>query len=307
MKPRFLLLALLVAGLPLLPAADPPPNDKPAPIPKAEQPIKIDGVLDDAAWKDAPVVEVNYIWSKVGQRSDQPRMRVRYTWDDNYLYIGYETFDKNLIAIGTGEKEGPKNNQREGAVIGRDGADIVEFFISFGDPNFFWEVHHNALNQFNDIWCVVVDDKWPIAKSTINRFGIQFHTHEFINDDTEAGHTLAMAVKPKPKADGKPSTVNDPSDEDTGYTGEIRLPWFGLGAPMKAESHIQVKTDDPKKMKNIHGPWKMAGEEMRILAVVQDGDVKDHAGYFHSSPTKPGSWFHKDSHHWPKYVLEAKK
>ena len=234
MKPLSRLLFLFLLGLaawPLLTAADPPaPAEKAVAIPKAEQPIKIDGVLDDPAWKDAPVVTADYIWSKVGEKSPTPRMKVRYTWDDNYLYIGYETFDKNLTAIGTGEKKAPKDNQREGCVIGRDKADVVEFFISFGDTRFFWEVHHNASNQMNNIWCVVVDDNWPIAKSTINRFGIQFHTNEFIQDDEAAGHKLAMAVHLKPKADGKPSTVNDPSDEDTGYTAEIRLPWAGLGA-----------------------------------------------------------------------------
>jgi len=297
-----------LAVLPLLPAADPPaPAQKPTAIPKAEQPIKIDGVLDDPAWKDAPVVEAQYIWSKIGEKSAEPRMKVRYTWDDNYLYIGYETFDKNLVAIGTGEKKGPKGNQRETCVIGRDKADVVEFFISFGDLRFFWEIHHNAANNFSDIWIVVVDEKAPIAKSSLNRFGIQFHTRDFIEDDTEAGHTLMTALKLKPKADGKPSTVNDPSDEDTGYTAELRLPWLGLGAPFSAQTSMQIKTDDPKKTKNVNGPWKMAGQEMRILAVVQDGDVKENAGYFHSSPTKPGSWFHMGADHWPLYVLEAKK
>lgn len=293
--------------MPLLLAADPPPAEKAVALPKAEQPIKIDGDLDDPAWKDAPVIDVNYIWGKVGERSPTPRMKVRYTWNDNYLYIGYETFDKNLLARGTGEKEGPKANQREGAVFGTDQLDVVEFFIFFGDTRFFWEVHHNAQNQFNDIWCVVVDDTWPISKSSINRFGIQFHNREFIQDDTEAGHTLSMAVKMKPKADGKASTVNDSSDEDTGYIGEIRLPWLGLGAPLKSETMMQIPTDDPKKKKTVHGPWKMAGQEIMILAVVQDGDVKDHGGYFHSSPTKPGGGFHKDSHLWPRYLLEPKK
>ena len=142
-------------------------------------------------------------------------MNVRYTWDDNYLYIGYETFDKNLVALGTGEKEGPKDNQREGAVIGhaKEKVDVVEFFISFGDTRFFWEIHHNALNHFNDIWCVVADEKWPISKSTRNRFGIYFGTRDIIEDDADAGATLKTAVKMKPKADGKPSTVNDPSDD----------------------------------------------------------------------------------------------
>jgi hypothetical protein len=309
MKPRsrlFVLLAPCLALLPVLWAADPPaPKQEPVAIPKATQPIKIDGALDDAAWKDAAVLDVPYIWSKVGEKSGEPRMKVRYTWDDNYLYIGYETFDKNLVALGTGKKKGPKDNQRETCVIGRDKADVVEFFISFGDPNFFWEIHHNAANNFSDIWIVLVDEKAPIAKSSLNRFGIQFLTEEYIHDDTVAGHTLATAVKMKPKADGKPSTVNDPSDEDTGYTGEIRLPWFGLGAPMSAETYNQVKTEN--MIKSVHGPWKMAKEQMRILAVVQDGDVKDNAGYFHSSPTKPGGWFHKGAEHWPLYVLEAKK
>jgi hypothetical protein len=303
---RFLLLFGCLVVLPFLRAADPSaPEQKPVAIPKAAEPIKIDGDLNDPAWKDALAVDVPYIWSKVGEKSTEPRMKVRYTWDDNYLYIGYETFDKNLVALGTGKKKGPKDNQRETCVIGRDKADVVEFFISFGDPHFFWEIHHNAANKFSDIWCVVVEDNWPIAKSTRNRFGIQFLTEEYISDDSDAGHTLATAVKLKPKADGKPSTVNDPSDEDTGYTAELRLPWFGLGAPMSAESHIQVKSDDGK-MKNVHGPWKMAGQQIRILAVVQDGDVKDNAGYFHSSPTKPGGWFHKGSDHWPLYVLEGK-
>jgi len=302
-----LLLCLPLVALPFLSAADPAPAEKPGTIAKAEAPLQIDGVLDEPAWKDAAVVETQYVWGKVGQRSTEPRMRVRYTWDDNYLYIGYETFDKNLVALGTGDKEGPKGNQREGVVIGHptEKPDVVEFFISFGDTRFFWEIHQNAANHFNDIWCIVVDDSWPIAKSSINRFGIQFHNREYINDDTDAGHTLKTAVKPKPTSDSKPSTINDASDADTGYVGELRLPWLGLGAPLKAESHLQIKTDDPKKTKNIHGPWKMAGQELLILAVVQDADTKEH--YHHSSPTKPGGWFHKEAHLWPRYVLEAKK
>ncbi len=306
-RSRLVFLALpFLTALPLLPAADAPPEDKAVAIPKAAEPIKIDGALDDPAWKDAPVIAADYMYSKPGERSPTPRMKVRYTWDDNYLYIGYETFDKNLTALGTGEKKGPKDNQRERCVIGREKADVVEFFISFGDTHYFWEVHHNANNQFSDIWCVVVDDNAPIRASSLNRFGIQFLTQEFIQDDIEAGHTMMRAVKMKPKADGKPSTVNDPSDEDTGYTAEIRLPWHGLGAPTKAESRIQIKDGD--KTKSVHGPWKMAGEQLLILAVVQDGDVKEHGGYFHSSPTLKGSgFFHMEANRWPRYVLEGKK
>lgn len=301
-----LVLGSLTAGL--LSADDKPPAAKSAPILKSAEPIKIDGVLDDPAWQQATPVDVVYVWGKVGEKSKEPRMIAKYTWDDHYLYIGYETFDKNLIARTTGAKKGPKDNQREVCMISHptEKVDVVEFFISFGDPRFFWELHHNAANHFSDIFCVVADDNWPISKSTLFRFGIHFGTEQFLNDDVDGGRMLAKAVKLKPKTDGKSSTINDPGDEDSGYTAELRLPWIGLGAPVARETMVAVEPTVPgEKKRNIHGPWKMAGQELLILAVVQDGDTKEH--YFHSSPTKPGGWFHKGSEHWPKYVLEAAK
>jgi hypothetical protein len=286
-------------------ADDKKPSTKPAPIYKTDQPIKIDGVLDEPAWQKAVPVEANFIWGKVGQLSKEPRMTARYTWDDHYLYIAYETFDKNLIALGQGDKKGPKGNERERCVIGHETAkvDVVEFFISCGDERIFWEVHHNALNNFSDIFCIVSDDNWPIAKTNLFRFGINFGTDVVLQDDVDAGRTRAMAVKLKPKKDGQPSTVNDSSDEDTGYIGELRLPWFGLGAPLVSETYVTV--EEKGKKKNIHGPWKMGGQQVRILAVVQDGDINDH--YHHSSPTKPGGWFHKGADHYPRYILEPAK
>ena len=279
---------------------------EPIPVDKTVTAITIDGVLNEPAWKKAQVVEANYVWGQVGRRSSQPQMRVRYTWDDHYLYVGYETFDTNLVAIGTGEKEGPGDNLREGCAITHPTGkpDVVEFFISFGDLRFFWELHHNAANQFNDIWCVVVDKAWPISRSTMNRFGIQLLQREYLQDDAATGHRLGTAVALKPKADGKPSTVNDPNDVDTGYTGELRLPWLGLGAPLDRENWVTVPRDDSKAPPlRRHGPWKMAGQEIRILAVVQNGDLKER--YHHSSPTKPGDWFHKGAEHYPRYVLVA--
>jgi hypothetical protein len=299
--------AFLVGLAVMLAASEKKPEDKApvAEVRKSPGPITIDGVLDEPAWKEAKPVEVKYIWNdkEIGKISKEPRMTVRYTWDGDYLYIGYETFDKNLVALGTGEKEGPKDNQREGAKISdpKEKVDVVEFFISLGDTRFFWELHHNALNQFNDIWCVVPDESWPIHKSTLNRFGIYFGTREIVDDDAPAGVTLKTAVTMKPKADGKPSTVNDPSDVDTGYIGEMRLPWLGLGAPMSRETYRTIeKPGEPKRQ--AHGPWKMAGQEMRILAVFQDGDLADH--YHHSSPTKGGGWFHKGAEHYPLYLLK---
>jgi hypothetical protein len=292
-------LLVLVFSLPAGPGrGEPQTEPAPAAVWKSEAPLVIDGVLDEAAWDHAVRVPVDYVMGKTGQKSPDRHMEVRYTWDDHYFYIGYETFDKNLVALGTGKKEGPEKNQREGCEISHptQPVDVVEFFISFGDLRFFWEIHHNAANQFNDIWCTVYDDSWPISKSSIDRYGIHFGSSEFIKDDEEGGRTFASAVKLKPAADGRPSTLNDPGDTDTGYVGEIRIPWAGLGAPRDRE------TFDSKRH---HGPWKMEGQEMLVLAVVQDGDLKDR--YHHSSPTFPGGWFHKGAAHYPRLELAAAK
>src|SRR5438874_13460347 len=100
-------LALLVAHGTAEPKPDAP---KAGAIFKSQDAIKIDGVLDEPAWKNAIQVDADYVWSKIGEKSKEPRMKAWYTWDDHYLYIAYETFDRNLIALGTGEKKGPKGN-----------------------------------------------------------------------------------------------------------------------------------------------------------------------------------------------------
>src|SRR2546423_1370562 len=71
---------------------------RPVAIFKSKEPLKIDGALDEPAWKDALPIDVGYVWPKVGEKSKEPRMKAWYTWDDDYLYIGYETFDQNLVA-----------------------------------------------------------------------------------------------------------------------------------------------------------------------------------------------------------------
>ena len=274
---------------------------KPEPVYKTETPLVIDGKLDEPAWQKATPIAADFELSKTGVKSETQHMIVKYTWDDHYLYLGYETFDANLVAVGKDEKQGPPGNQRQSCEIydaKKDGAkvDVVEFFVSFGDEHFMWEIHQNALNQFNDILCVAVDPAWPIAKTAMSTYDIIFAPNEYLADEGE--YTVKMAVHLKPKADGQPSTVNDSSDTDTGYTGEIRLPWRSIGAPTAAATWIERKPEP-----RLPGPWKMAGQTVSILAVVQDGDLKER--YHHSSPTKKPGWFHKSQPDWPRYQFTA--
>ena len=104
---------------------------------------------------------------------------------------------------------------------------------------------------------------------------------------------LATAVKLKLRADGKPSTVNDASDCDTGYTAELRLPWRAL-APLAA----------CRKGSGDGSPWNMAGCRLRILAVVQNGDLPASVVRYHTStPYRRGGYFHQNISNWPIYWL----
>ena len=262
-------------------------------IPHTAQPIVVDGTLDEPVWQIATPVEVDLIEGKQGRKSDEKRMIAKYAWDGNYLFIAYETFDANLIALGNGRTEGPPGNQRPGGSIYDPGTkvDVVEFFISFGDERFMWEIHHNAINQFNDIFCIVPDPEWPVAKGTLTTYGIMFLDAEWLRDDPP--HTFARAVKLKPKADGMPSTPNAPGDVDTGYTAEIRIPWRAIGTPKAAETWRQ------ENGKRVPGPWNLVGQHVSLLAVVQDGDLPER--YHHSGPKRKPNWFHKTQPDWPVY------
>lgn len=258
---------------------------------KTDQPIKVDGILDEPAWQAAQVVEVKYILGKKGAASKEPRMNVKYLWDDHYLYIGYETFDSNLVAIAEGGKQGPEDNQRQGCAIWHKDkeikVDVVEFFITFGDYNMFWEIHHNALNQFNDMLVVTKLPAWKQNKPSIAPYDIYFGGQEFIADEGE--FKLAMAVMPKPNAENKPSTVNDDKDADTGYVGELRLPLSGLGVPLNAKKG---------------SVWNMENRDMQILAVCQNGDLQDR--YHHSAPVLPDGFFHLNASNFPRYKCAVK-
>jgi hypothetical protein len=265
-------------------------------IAKAKAPIAVDGKLDEAEWQGAEVISANFLYGKQNVASTEPRMNVRYLWDDAYLYIGYEIFDANLVARGSGESQGPASNQRPGCEIEDSDnlkmVDVVEFFPIFEDKNLFWELHHNAANQFNDLLCVVGLPAWQKTKSTLAPWGVCWARKEFLQD--EGDRTFASAVALKPRKDGKPSTVNDSTDEDTGYTAELRLPWSAIGAPMAARG---------KDAAGKPGPWKMAGREISILAVFQNGDLTDR---YHTSATalKP-EFFHAQTDKFPRYMISG--
>ena len=260
----------------------------PVQIQKTAEPVKVDGVLDEECWKTAVAIKADYIKGGDGKISDEPRMIAKYAWDDHYLYIGYEIFDTNLVVKGNGVKKGPADNQREGCEISPP-ADVTEFFIGFDDTNMFWEVHHSAANNINDILVFTGLPAWKKDPPAMTYSGIYWATHEYIQD--EGAFTLSAAVQMKPRADGKPSTINDGTDTDTGFTAEMRFPWAGIGAPASGRA---------QKI------WsKMAGQEITILAVTESGELKDRPYHTSCAKLPRQDFFHTHFAVWPRYKLVA--
>ena len=268
-----------------LPTAAVPPT----PIYRAKTAPIIDGKLDDACWKNAVVVVANHLYAAPGQRTEPPPLIARFAWDERYLYIGYEVNDTNLIALASGRESGPPGNRRmtPEEYLPEKHLDLAEFFISFGSVREFWEVHHDAGNHMNNLW-IELPSAEALAKIPKPSYkDVTFHRERFVADDGE--FTVARAVQLKPRKDGKPSTVNDPADRDTGYTGEIRLPWAGLGAP-----NSQRRAD---------GSFNLASIRLTLLAASLNGNGGQ-AVYHSSAADLPKLMFHFSVALWPKYVLK---
>ncbi|MFM8471120.1 MAG: sugar-binding protein, partial [Limisphaerales bacterium] len=271
----------------VVPAAE-PTTIAPTPIYRAKTAPIIDGKLDDACWQHAVVVVANHLYASPGQRTEPPPLVARFAWDERYLYIGYEVNDTNLVALASGRESGPPGNRRmtPEEYLPEKGLDLAEFFISFGSRREFWEIHHDAANHMNNL---AIELPTPEALAKIPKPSykdVTFHRERFVADD--GAFTVARAVRLKPRSDGKPSTVNDPSDRDTGYTAEIRLPWAGLGAPAEK--------------RRPDGSFGMAGLRLPILAASLNGNGGQ-AIYHSSAASLPKLMFHFSVVHWPNYVL----
>lgn len=85
-------------------------------IHRAPSPIVVDGKLDDAAWKNAPVTgPFHFNWWKSGEKEPTD---VKMLWDDKNLYVGFYCHDRHISA---------KVTQRHGAVSNDD---CVEIFLA---------------------------------------------------------------------------------------------------------------------------------------------------------------------------------
>ena len=189
--------------------------------------VKIDGRMDDAAWKAAPWTD-DFI-DIVGPDHAKPRFRTRMKmlWDDEYLYIGAELVEPDIWATLTAHD----------SVIFHDN-DFEVFLNPTGDGLNYFEFEVNALNTGWDLFLPKAYAKGGKAD----------------NSWEMPGYKSAVAI------DG---TLNRPGDRDRGWSVELALPWSsfversGKGLPNTGEEwrmnfsrvEWQVRVEDGKYLK----------------------------------------------------------
>lgn len=156
---------------------------------KVNQPINIDGVIDDAEWKGIE-------WSSTfvdieGSKRDLPtyNTKVKMTWDNDYFYVAAELEEPHIWA---------KLKQRD-TVIFYDN-DFEVFIDPQGDNHRYYEFEMNALNT---IWDLMIAKPYRDGAPAINAWDIK-------------GLKSAVHIY---------GSLNDASDKDEKWSLEIAFPW----------------------------------------------------------------------------------
>ena len=166
--------------------------------PRVAAPPAIDGALGDAAWLTAPWTEP-FVDIR-GEDWPDPSLatRVRIVWDEDHLYIGAELREPHMWAT-LGERD---------AILYRE-HDFEVFLDPDGDALDYYELEINAMGTEFDLFL----DRPYRRKGKAN---------------------VAWDMVGLRTAVGLDGTLNDPADEDRGWTVEIAIPWAALRPPESA-------------------------------------------------------------------------
>jgi hypothetical protein len=227
--PLSLLLIVIVFTCISCHASDPPPLYTAHRSPTS---ITIDGKLDDPAWNSAP-------WTRdfVDVRgSDYPapslRTRCKVLWDDQNLYIAAELQDPHVW--GTMTQQGSHLYEENN-------------FEVFLDPQRsgrnYWELEINALNT---TWDLQMSRPYSEGGGPIPGTAL-------------AGLRTAVNVR---------GTLNNPADQDQGWTAEIAIPWTSTN--------------------NGHPPKD--GDQWRMLLCRIEWDLHTSTGQYKKVPTGEHYW-----------------
>ena len=213
---------------------------------RAIQPIQVDGNLEEAAWQQAPwtqdFVDID------GDIRPKPRFRTRakMLWDDTYFYVAAELEEPHVWATLTGRDDIILHDQ-----------DFEVFIDPNGDTHNYYELEVNA---FATEWDLLLVRAYRDGAPAVHEWDIP-------------GLRTGVQVH---------GTINDPSDEDEGWTLEIAFPWEGIRRP--AGRQVPPQAGDVWRVNFSRVEWQVTitGEEAHGYAKVpktpEDNWVWSHQG-----------------------------
>lgn len=231
-----LVLGLILTLAAHAPAAEPPATPAPQAFPcppgeiarytayRTDQPIRIDGRLDEPVWRHAPT-SPRFVDILSGGRTLHDT-RAMVVWDDRNLYVAYRVEEPLVHAKYT--------NHNDPIYYDND----VEFFIAGRDAYYEFEI--NAFNTCYEVFFIWAEayerggfaQAPEFARSQLQAFnGVGFTNHH-------RGGRLGQFTWTYP---GKQTavhidgTVNKDDDRDRGWTVELAFPWAGLAWLARAE------------------------------------------------------------------------
>ncbi len=119
-----------------------PPPEKTLSALFTEEPVTVDGILDEPVWKAAPVYQLLPAMDRAG-RGEAPAEagEVRIAWDDQALYLCITFLDTDIVAEG-GEDQ--MHHYRLG--------DLVELFLKPDDRPGTWELYATPRGRKTSFW-----------------------------------------------------------------------------------------------------------------------------------------------------------
>ncbi len=175
---------------------------------RTDEPIEIDGLLDEQAWSKAPFTDT--FVDIEGDKRPLPYhdTQVKMLWDDDYLYIAAVLNEDHLMA----------NLHQKDTIVYYDN-DFEVFIDPDGDGHNYYEIETNAINTIFDLF---------LQKPYRDGGAVIFHW------DCED-------MKIKSHIQG---TLNNPNDKDTLWTVEMAIPQkalrFEFNNPMKAGNYWRI-------------------------------------------------------------------
>ena len=171
--------------------------------PKASGPIVIDGILDESDWQKAPLSD---LFADIRGVDFEPKpvkqTRMKMLWDNHNLYIAGILEEDNVTASLT----------EHDAIIYHDNAWEV-FIDPDQDCRFYFEIELNALNTVMDL---LMDRPY--------RDGGKFYLPWDLRGLKTAVHVNG--------------TLNDPSDQDQGWTVEMAIPIASLAVEFQTVEQL---------------------------------------------------------------------